>query len=312
MDPTTEPPPAVIQTAESLIAEAEQNESGILTVRHGDAFFSVSVHGANLLSYRPSPKVGEVIWTGGYEPLPGKDCWGGIPIVWPWFMMGNGEKPQGPFHGPARFATWKILDLNRTEAATELRLGLPGPLESAAGQPISLEAELRIRLADTLRLELITRNPSTQAQPLEHCLHAYFQVGDVTRVRIDGLQGSEVQDNREPGAPRATQFIPVTLDGPAARIYRPFPEEVTLEDPVLRRRITLRSPEAAQLVLWNAGPIREENGHLTGEAEWRTQLALEPLRGLEEAITLAPGREARLSLEIAATPLEPTEAPLSE
>jgi len=312
MDLANEPPPAIIQTAESLTAEAQSNESGLLSVRHGDASFSLSVHGANLISYIPSEEVGEVIWTGGYEPRQGEDCWGGIPLVWPWFMVGTGDTPKGPFHGPARFATWKILDLTRTEAATELRLGLPGSLQSAAGQPIPLEAELRVRLADTLQLELITRNPSDQAQPLEHCFHAYFKVGDVTRVRVDGLEGSEVQDNRQPGSPRATQLIPVTLDGPAARIYRPFPDRVSLEDPVLRRRITLRSPEAAQLVLWNAGPVREENGHPTGEAEWRTQLALEPLRGLEEAITVPPGREARLSLEIKATPAGSSKDPVTE
>lgn len=312
MEQTPEPPPVIIQTAESLTAAAEASETGVLTLAHGDASIALSLHGANLVSYVPSQEVGEVIWTGGYATLPGKDCWGGVPIVWPWFMMGNGETPKGPFHGPARFATWEILDLTQTAEATELLFGLPSPQETRAGEVIPLEAELRIRLGDTLTLQLITRNPSETSQPLEHCFHAYFKVGDVTRIRIDGLQGTEVQDNRKPGGERGTQLIPVTLDGPAARIYRPFPDQVILEDPVLARRLALRSPEAAQLVLWNSGPVREENGNSTGEAEWRTQLALEPLRGLEEAITLEPGEAARLTLEIEATALASPGTPVTE
>jgi len=293
-----------MQTVEDLIVASRNNQSGLLTLTHRDAVVAISVHGANLVSYVPSQAIGDVIWTGGYESAAGKDCWGGIPLVWPWFMMGNGDRPKGPFHGPARFATWETLELNRTKTATELRLGLPGPQETRAGEVIPLEAELRVRLGDSLTLELITRNPSDRPHTLEHCFHAYFKVGDVTRIQINGLEGTKVQDNRRPGSPRETQSRPVSVNGPAARIYRPFPDTVTVADPVLGRRITLSAAEAAQLVLWNAGPLREENGRPTGEAEWRTQLALEPLCGLENAITIAPGDEARLSLEIQATALD--------
>jgi len=298
MDQPVEPPPAIIQTVESLIAESETNEFGLFTVRHADASFSLSVHGANLLSYIPSGEVGEVIWTGGYEPRQGKDCWGGVPLVWPWFMMGTGDTPKGPFHGPARFATWNILDLTRSENATELRLGLPEPLQTNSGDIIPLDAELLIRLNKTLQIDLITRNPSDRPYPLEHCFHAYFKVGDVTRIQILGLDGTEVQDNRTSGQKRSIQSGAVMLNGPAARIYRPFPPEVHIDDPVLNRTITLSSPEATQLVLWNAGPRREENGRPTGEDEWSTQLALEPLRGLEAKQMLQPGGEARISLTI--------------
>jgi glucose-6-phosphate 1-epimerase len=278
-----------------------------MILSYGEMRAVVSLHGATLTSFIPSPAIGEVIWTGGHEPAPGDDCWGGIPLVWPWFMSGTGESPKGPFHGVARFAKWEVLDISKNSSFTELRLKLPGLLESASGEPVQLEAELRVRLSDTLTLELITTNPTDRSQPLEHCFHSYFFVGDVTRIRINGLEDSEVQDNLLPtGSPRSKQAGTVTLQGPAARIFRPFPDEVSVEDPVLNRRIRLRSPEAAQLVLWNSGTPRIENNRPTGEVEWQTQIALEPLRGLEQILTLAPGEKARLSLEIEVEPLTPS------
>ncbi len=280
-----------------------------MTLAWGEARVTVSLHGANVVSYIPSERLGEVIWTGQYKPLPGKDCWGGIPIVWPWFILGTGQTPNAPFHGPARFATWNVADKFISDAGSEVRLSLPVPQKKVDGEVIPLEAELRIRLHNSLNLQLITRNTGVQPYLLEHCFHAYFKVGDVTQIRIDGLEGTKVQDNRIPGARPAIQMIPITLDGPAARVYRPFPYRVTLEDPLLGRCLVLRSPEAAQLVLWNSGPIRKENGHLTGEAEWRTQIALEPLCGLEKAIELAPGDVTQLTMEIEAVALDFFSAP---
>lgn len=298
MDHLPPPPPAMIEPIETTALESPH---GLITLEHGAARCTVSLHGANVISYQPTPEIGEVIWTGGYLTEPGKDCWGGIPLVWPWFMMGQGESPKGPFHGVARFATWKVVNYQAGDDQTDtvLTLGLSGPLAARNGSPIPLEAELVIALGESLKLTLHTVNRGTEPYPLEHCYHAYFKVGDVTQITIGGLEGTELQDNRAGGARQAQQGQ-VTLDGPAARIFRPFPNSVVLHDPVLTRTLTLISPEATQLVLWNSGPVRTENGNQTGEPEWQTQLALEPLQGLEHQQLIAPGESSQLTLEIQA------------
>lgn len=269
----------------------------------GEARTTVSLHGAQVMSYIPATNLGEVIWTGGHAPAPGTDCWGGIPLVWPWFMTGHGPDHRGPFHGPARRSGWSLDSRDTADGLARATFVPTTRLADAAGAPIPLDPRLTVTLAaDSLRLDLATTNPTDTGQPLEHCFHSYFRVGDVTRLSVHGLEGTTVQDNRRPGSPQEVQLIPLTLDGPAARIFRPFPARVTIDDPVLGRRIVLQAPGARQLVLWNAGPPRTENGNQTGEAEWQSQLAIEPLTGIEHQLTLEPGGHATLTLEITCQP----------
>lgn len=286
------------------MARNEAGDPKVLTLQSGSARAVLSTWGAHLMSYIPSPDIGEVIWTGGYEAGPGCDCWGGVPLVWPWFMLGSEAEVCTPFHGVARHLCWEVL-AGETGPSGEsvVVLGLQNPSNPVDGTPVGIDAELVVRLSDKLRMELGTRNSGEGSRRIEHCFHAYFRVGDVRQVRVEGLDGAEVQDNRAEGSPRSTQAGPVVVDGPAARIYRPFPQSVAIEDAALGRRITIQTEGARQLVLWNSGPPREECGRLTGEAEWMTQLAVEPLCGLEETLTLAPGAGASLAMEISAEPI---------
>lgn len=292
-------------TVESIQAKAESHEQGFVHLTYQDATLDVSIHGAHVMSWIPSPETGEVFWTGGYETRPGKDCWGGVPLIWPWFIVGIEDEPKAPFHGLARFATWQLTEFHQSMDGepTCATFELAGDLKTAQGSAVPLAAKLKIQLDDKLRLTLVTENVGSVPYRIEHGFHSYFKVGDVTKIRIDGLEGTEVQDNNLPGAPRSIQLTPVTIDGPAGRFYRPFPKSVRVEDPVLGRVITLRSDEASQLVLWNSGPVRTQNGNKTGEPDWQTQIALEPVNILEKHILLDPGETTQLSLLVETAPL---------
>jgi len=288
--------------AHGLIPVCDEMGNEFLELRSRTATARVALHGAQVMSFIAGG--GEVLWTGPYQITPGKDCWGGIPLCWPWFMTGTGDKPIVPFHGPARFSNWSLVGSDDIEGGgVRAVLELKGPVRAGDGVEFSLDARLTLTLAESLRIELTTRNTGSRRILLEHCFHSYFRVGDVTRTVLKGLEGTERIDNLSPQPVPVPMTHPLTTNGPASQNFRPFPARLRIEDPVLGRCITLSSQAASHLVLWNSGPVREQDGRTTGEHEWRTQLALEPLRGLDKAVNLGPGQTASLDMEISVSEL---------
>ncbi len=259
----------------------------------------IALYGAQLIGFTPAGQEHDVLWLNGYCPAQGKDAWGGIPLCYPWFMMGtDSAKPRGPFHGFARKSTWAVLSCEATDQVTICRLGLQADKATRAYWPYDFSAELIVTLDQRLDLELVTRNTGAQAFELEHCFHTYFNVGDVTDATLHGLDGAR----RESDA--AILKGPLHFNGHYAGIFTTSPGPLRIEDPVWRRRIVLKKRHSTQTVVWNSGPVREEKGRVTGEAEWRTQLAVETLCGKACAIQLEPGAVARLGSTIGVEPLD--------
>ncbi len=285
--------------------EITRNAQGaeIARLRSAHATAEVALYGAQLLSYLPVDQVHDVLWMGQYAPEEGKDCWGGIPLCWPWFMVRK-EPPHGPFHGFGRFSHWEVCGVEAPGGEMlRVRLGLWDTEKTREIWPHAFAAELVISLNQRLDLELRTRNTGDAPFTLEHCFHSYFRVGDVTRIRILGLEGGETQDNSAPGAPRFRQEGPLLVPGHIARVVRGAADMCRIEDPAWGRTLVVEKRGSPQTVVWNSGPVRTENGRRTGEPEWQTQIAVEALRGLEEAVTVAPGAEVSLGMSVWAEPL---------
>ncbi len=270
--------------------EFARNEHGVIVARlaTADAAADVALYGAQLISYRPKDQSHDVLWLGHYRPAVGKDCWGGIPLCWPWFMTRK-EPPHGPFHGFGRFSHWQVRGSEAPDAqTTRLRLGLSDSDETRKIWPHAFDAELVVTLRRDLDVELITRNTGTAPLRLEHCFHTYFHVGDATQIRLLGLEDQ-----------------PVTVPGHVARVFPNVTAPCRIEDPVWRRTIVMEKRGSRQTVLWNSGPVREVNGRATGEPEWQTQVAVEALCGQEEALIVPHGGDARLGMTIRVEPHQP-------
>lgn len=297
--PATKTLPAAHRAQCGARLNKETGSHGTIELLAGRASASVSLWGGQLMSYRAGTPAREVLWTGPYSTMPGRDCWGGVPLCWPWFGTGRGEEPLLPFHGPARQSLWTpVRQVVLPDGRVQVALALEGPVKTSTGQSIDLGAVLTVTLGNFLRLELETRNTGRDTVSVEQCFHSYFLIGDVGRMRLEGLEGTLCRDNRDPGCVAHTPQGPISFNGPASRLFEPFPKEVRIVDDQLERTIVLRAEGASNLVLWNSGPLREENGRPTGEADWRTQIALEPLRGLENAFSLPPGETLNLAMEI--------------
>jgi D-hexose-6-phosphate mutarotase len=270
--------------------EYARNTNGAVVARltSAGAVAEVALYGAQLVGFRPKDQEHDVLWLGHYRPVAGKDCWGGIPLCWPWFMVRK-DPPHGPFHGFGRFSHWRVLAAEAPDAVTtRLRLGLADSEETRATWPHAFEAELVVTLRRELDLELITRNTGGEPMRLEHCFHTYFRAADATRIRILGLEEA-----------------PVAVPGHVSRVFQGVEGPCRIEDPLWRRAIVMEKRGSRQTVLWNSGPVREVNGRQTGEPEWRTQVAVEALRGQDDALVVPPGGEARLGMTIRVEELAP-------
>lgn len=212
---------------------------------------------------------------------------GGSPVCWPYFGR-QGQGNDVPAHGFVRTLPWQLQDARRRDdGSIELTLA-PPPLED-----LSLQLKMVVVVGTTLHQELITTNTGRTPATLTQALHNYFRVGDATRVDVEGVDGLHYLDKYENYAQPRAQQGPWNLRDPrdpgrSDRIYTQAGGPYVLHDPVLRRRIELRTEGSRSLVAWNPGAVAAANMADVGDG-WRDYVCLEAANAGPDVITVAPG-----------------------
>lgn len=261
---------------------------------------AISVFGGQLLSF--VPKGGEdVMWLSPRRaPLP-TPIRGGSPVCWPYFGR-QGQGNDVPSHGFVRTLPWQLQDARRAEdGSIELTLA-PPPLDD-----LSLQLKMVVRVGATLRQELITTNTGRAPATFTQALHNYFRVGDATRVDVEGVDGLQYLDKYENYAQARLQQGPWNLRDPrdpgrSDRIYTGAGGHYVLRDPVLKRRIELRTEGSRSLVAWNPGAEAAADMADVGEG-WRGYVCLEAANAGPDVITVAPGGRHVLRQTLRVQPL---------
>ncbi|KAF1013168.1 MAG: putative glucose-6-phosphate 1-epimerase [Stenotrophomonas maltophilia] len=269
-------------------------------VQTASATAVISVFGGQLLSYVPAGQP-DLLWlspTLAALPTPIR---GGVPVCWPWFGR-QGQGSDVPAHGRVRTARWQLLQAQRL-------LGSQVLLELAP----SVDADPRLRLSLQLRIgaqlqqRLTTTNAGDTPVTFTQALHSYFRVGDATRVEVDGVDGLHYLNKYEDYASLHLQQGPWRLRDPrdpgrSDRIYPGTSGHHVLRDPVLQRRIDIRSEGSQTLVAWNPGAAAAAQMADVGDA-WRDYVCLEVANAGPEQIVLAPGAIHAMSQMLSSVPL---------
>lgn len=266
----------------------------------GQSSYTAYDHGAHLARWavRGTP----VVWVSEeavYDP--GTPVRGGVPVCWPWFANGP-DGDRTPSHGFVRTAPWELLEHRTAPDRHRLRWQLTAA--QAAGRPGSqtfphdFRLQLQVDVAADLAVTLRVRNTDRQPWSFEAALHTYLHVGDVRRVRVEGLDDTGYWDKVTQRAER--QQGPVRLSGETDRIYH-APAVVSVDDPVLDRVLRITPAGSTDTVVWN--PWVEQAAGLPdlGDDEWSYMLCVETAVVGSNAIRLAPGQEHRLTARIALT-----------
>lgn len=271
---------------------------------------TLSEQGAQILSYQEWDRP-PLIWLSEQASyLRGQAQRGGVPVCWPWFgdlarnptavqAMHDGSVPAAA-HGLVRQIDWQLEDIEDAGDAALLKFSFAA--EHLPGWPQSAQLELSIRLGERLQLSLTSRNTGRKPLALSQALHSYFAVSDIRQVSVGGLEDCRYIETLEDWQTRQQQGA-LTFAGETDRIYLQTPTQMQIRDPGWQRQICLRASGSRSAVVWNPWIDKAQRLSQFADDAWQRMLCIETANVLDDAITLAPGAEHSLALELWSEPL---------
>jgi glucose-6-phosphate 1-epimerase len=247
---------------------------------------AISVFGGQLLSFVPKGQP-DVMWLSPKRAALPTPIRGGSPVCWPYFGR-QGQGDDVPAHGFVRTLPWELQQARRLDdGSIELTLAPP------ALDNLGLRLTMTVRVGRELRQQLLTENTGKAPATITQALHNYFRVGDASKVDVDGVDGLDYLDKFENYAQPRRQQGPWSLRDPrdpgrSDRIYTQAGGHYVLRDPVLKRRIDIRTEGSRSLVAWNPGADAAAKMADVGDG-WRDYVCLEAANAGPDVITVAPG-----------------------
>jgi len=261
---------------------------------------AISIFGGQLLSFVPKGGT-DLMWLSPQRAALPTPIRGGSPVCWPYFGR-QGQGNDVPSHGFVRTVPWELSQARRRDdGSIELRLAPP------ALDNLGLRLQMVVVVGSELRQELITENTGKVPATITQALHNYFRVGDASRVDVDGVDGLSYLDKYENYATPRQQQGPWNLRDPrdpgrSDRIYTNAGGHYVLRDPVLKRRIEIRTEGSRALVAWNPGADAAAKMADVGPG-WRDYVCLEAANAGPDVVTLAPGGRHVLRQTLSSAPL---------
>lgn len=270
------------------------NEHGrqFLDVEHAAVRARIALQGGHIIHCAPTGQQ-PLLWMSPDDPCkPDTALRGGIPVCWPWF---GGER-DGPAHGIARTAHWRLRLAEADSRSVRLVLELPAEDISSRLPDEHWAVELELVLAASLKVNLITTNTGSKEQKLSQALHSYLPVNDIGNARIHGLEAAQYQDKLKDGAV-FTQSGALQVGGEVDRVYFDTDAEVQLSDgagpPLLVQRGGSES-----VVIWNPWIDKSKRLSQFPVDGYRGMVCIEAANAGPDARVLQPGQCHVLSTTI--------------
>jgi D-hexose-6-phosphate mutarotase len=165
----------------------EKNGLTFLEVNNPYAKATISLYGAQVLSYIPHEEK-DLLWLSEKSAFEiGKAIRGGIPLCFPWFGPHAQDKNKAQ-HGFARTSTWELSSSETLDnGATYILLSLQQNADTLALWPYLFNAQLHITISQYLEVKLTVTNTDNRSFNYSDALHTYFKVDDVTNISVEGL-----------------------------------------------------------------------------------------------------------------------------
>lgn len=250
----------------------------------------VYLHGAHVASFR-TPQQGELLWLSERAVYAaGKAIRGGIPLCFPWF----GAHPQHgelPAHGFARTRSFELEGWQALGDGVVAELSLTSDAQNRAAFPHAFRARLRVSVGvDGPRLGVAFEVENSDAAGFDYelALHTYLRVADVRSVLVHGLSGARYDDKVSGARGVVEGEAPLAFQGETDRVYASS-ARVSVEDPVLKRRIVVDKRGSHTTVVWNPWLAKAQRMADFGDDEWPGMLCIEAANAGPDRVTLAPG-----------------------
>ncbi|HSI37619.1 MAG TPA: D-hexose-6-phosphate mutarotase [Methylotenera sp.] len=268
--------------------------------RHATA--KLSLQGGHVMHWQPKHTSAPVLWLSDqsrYET--GRSIRGGIPLCWPWF----GAHPTDSslcMHGFARVTPFSVIDIGQTNNGNTRVILQMKHTENAQRQlsyPYTLV--LTIEVGATLSIKLATTNRATQPFFMGEAFHTYFNIGDVEKVSIAGLEDTEYADKLLDYW-RDTQEGEIQFNQEFDRVYVGTRAPVTIQDPILRRNIRIEKKGSNTTVVWTPWQKKAlQMPDMPKDDSWRNMICVETANAMENLVMINPGYTHILAVEYSVT-----------
>jgi len=283
----------------------DTGEGGLARVRvsgpRADA--EVYLQGAHVTRWQPRGAQPVLFVSSRAVYAPGKAIRGGVPLIFPWFGA-HATDAHKPMHGFARSRPWRVI---ATETAPDgtvtVELGLDDDEATRALWPYPFRAHYRITVGDTLGLVLEVTNTGRASFTFEAALHTYFQVGDVRTADLRGLERTTFIDKVDHFTRKQHGQEPLRLTGETDRVFVGTHATCVVEDPSLRRRLSVAKTGSASTVVWNPWAAKCAEMADMGPDDWRSMVCVETANAADDSVTLAPGAKHVMTATIRAEAL---------
>lgn len=272
-----------------------EGKGGLIRARINNTFASVEItlQGAHLISWQPHGEA-PVIWLSENARFEeGKGIRGGIPICWPWFGLHETDSTL-PAHGFVRTAMWQVASTETlSDGATSITLTLSSSPATQAIWPHDFKLDYIVTVGHELELELKTENTGSHSFEITEALHTYFAIGDIDKIKINGLAGRTYADKVD-GMTRKVEPGKVHILSEVDRIYLDTDGKCQIEDLQQQRMIEITAESSRAIVVWNPWMAKAEKMGDMGKDGYRTMVCVESANALEHSVNVSPGKPHRL------------------
>jgi glucose-6-phosphate 1-epimerase len=281
-----------------------QNEQGLLraNITTPSCTAEVYLQGAHITQWQPAGEDPVLFLSERSFFAPGKAIRGGIPIIFPWFgartASPDDPRTDGPSHGFARISEWTLAfaALAGDDLHLTLTLG-PSDASRALGYD-EFALVYEIILGVELNLRLTIKNQGSKPLRFEEAFHTYFAVGDSQQISIIGLSDTDYLDKTDHFKKKHQSEPVLKLTSETDRVYFNTLVPVNVDDPVLRRRITIDKSESETTVIWNPWSTLAAKLPDMSPACWLTMVCIETANVGANSIHLAGGEHHTVEAHI--------------
>ena len=258
-----------------------------LKINNKKASALISIYAGQVISFKPADQVEDVMFVSDNAYFQeGKAIKGGVPICWPWF--GAAEKEGNPDHGFVRNNYWIVSSVNVLKNGdTKVVLEFEDTKQTREFWPYEFYLSLEILISDSLTLTLLTRNVGDSSFMVTDALHAYFNVGDATQVKVLGLEHTEYLDKKHEFV-KVCQVGAVTLSEETDHIHTDIKHDLTIDDPVFNRKIKVSSSGNNNVVVWNPWEKGAAEMKDLDKEDYKHFICLEIANAAEDGIEVKP------------------------
>jgi len=245
----------------------------------------VALHGAHVMEWCPAGE-DEVLYLSPDAVFKeGKAIRGGIPLCWPWFNA-HPANPELPSHGVVRTRFWTLESADETEEGVTMRFRVSEGI---------WDAVTVIRLGKDLEVGLESLNPGDEPVKVGGALHAYVRVGDIGKIRIEGLDGTDYLDTVG-GRNRRQQSGDLLIRDETDSIYDSS-SSIRLVDDSFARIILIEKTGSPSTVVWNPWVEKAKAlGDLPDEG-YKEFVCIETAIANSKAVTVEPGGSYAFSMK---------------